>query len=146
MSLERLLNQQKVIKHKTSAEEINNLLELIKRDLKDARVKGLSSDRKFITAYNAALQSAVIILYCKGYKTKGVGHHFTVFQAMKEIMGPDYHELADYFDSCRIKRNKADYDYAGIASESEAQELIKEAEKILQEVLIWLKNNFPHFH
>ncbi len=144
MSLKRLLNQQKITRHKTSAKEINDLLELIRRDLKDAKVKGLSLDRKFITGYNAVLQSAIILLYCKGYKAKGVGHHFTVFQAMKEIMGPKYYELADYFDSCRVKRNRADYDYAGIASESEVKELIEEAEDFLQEVISWLEKNYPN--
>jgi len=121
------------------------LLELVKRDLKDAKIEGLSADRKFATAYNSALQLATIILYCKGYKSKGTGHHFTVFQAMKEIMGTSYYKLADYFDSCRAKRNITDYDYAGMISESEAKELINEVEGFLQGILNWLAEKFPSF-
>ncbi len=64
---------------------------------------------------------------------------------MKEIMGPEFYQLADYFDSCRVKRNIADYDYAGIASESEVKELIKEAESFAREILKWLKKNYPNF-
>ncbi|HUW22633.1 MAG TPA: hypothetical protein VMW39_01180 [bacterium] len=143
MHLKQLLNQGKLRRHKTSKKEIGNLLELVKRDIKDAKVKGLSADRKFVTAYNAVLQLATILLYCKGYKPEGAGHHFTVFQAMKEIMGKDYYDLADYFDSCRAKRNITDYDYAGGISGLEAVELIKEAEGFLEIILNWLKKNYP---
>jgi len=143
MNLEQLLNQGRLRRHKTSKEEISNLLRVIKRDIKDAKVEGLSSDRKFATAYNAVLQLATILLHCRGYKAKGEGHHFTVFQVTREIMGKGYYELVDYFDSCRAKRNITDYNYAGEISESEAEELVIEAEKFLKVVLNWLKSNYP---
>lgn len=143
MSLKRLLSQGKLAHHKTSKKEIINLVHLIKRDIKDAKVRGLSYDRKFATVYNAILQSATILLYCNGYKTKGADSHFTVFQAIKDILGKDYFELVNYFDSCRSKRNITDYDYSGGISEKEALELIGEAEKFLKLVLDYLKNNFP---
>ena len=143
LNLRQLLNQDKLRRHKTSREEISNLLRLIKRDIKDAKVKVLSCDRKFATAYNAVLQLATILLYCKGYKPKGVGHHFTAFQAMKEIMGKNYYDLANYFDSCRVKRNLTDYMYAGEISEKEAEELTKEAEKFLKIILRWLDKRYP---
>jgi hypothetical protein len=40
---------------------------------------------------------------------------------MKESMGADYVDLADYFDACRVKRNVIDYDRAGGISEMEAR-------------------------
>lgn len=67
-----------------------------------------------------------------------------MFQAMKIIMGMDYYKLADYFDSCRTKRNITDYDYAGGISDSEAQELIKEAGRFLEVTLNWLQKNHPN--
>ena len=145
MSLERLLEQDKLKAHRTSKKEVNNVLRVIKRDLRDAKIKGLSVDRKFATAYNAALQGATILLYCRGYKPRGVGHHFIVFQAMKDIMGKDYYDLADYFDACRAKRNLTDYDYAGAISIAEAQELVKEAENFLDVVLDWVKQYYPKY-
>jgi len=60
---------------------------------------------------------------------------------MKIIMGNDYKELVDYFDSCRSKRNITDYDYAGTISNSEVEELISEAESFLESTLDWLKKN-----
>jgi len=145
MNLEDLLNKGKLRQHKTSKEEIKNLLALVRRDIKDAKVEDLSSDRKFACAYNAVLQLATLMLYCKGYKPEGVGHHFTVFQAMKIIMGIDYYILADYFDSCRSKRNITDYDYSGGISDSEADELIKEAEIFLEITFNWLKKDFQNY-
>ncbi len=142
MNLRQLLNQGRLKHHRTSKQEIGNLLKLIKRDIEDARVKGLSPDRKFATAYNAVLQSSAILVYCKGYKPQGIGHHFILFESMKEIMGKNYYELADYFDSCRAKRNITDYTCSGEISEAEAEELIKEAEEFLKVVLQWLKTNY----
>jgi len=141
MNLRDLLNQGRLRQHKTSKKEIENLLALVRRDIKDAKVEGLSSDRRFVCAYNAVLQLATIFLYCKGYKPEGAGHHFTVFQAMKIIMGNNYYTLADYFDSCRSKRNITDYDYTGAISDSEVKELIEEAERFLEITINWLKKN-----
>ncbi|OIO72526.1 MAG: hypothetical protein AUJ85_10155 [Elusimicrobia bacterium CG1_02_37_114] len=144
MSLKRLLNQGKLRNHKTSKEEIINLLKITERDISDAKVEGISSDRKFAIAYNAILQLATIPLYCKGYETQGIGHHFTVFQAMKEIMGRDHYDLADYFDSCRAKRNITDYMHTGEISDKEAKELIKEAERFFKIVVNWFEIHYPN--
>jgi hypothetical protein len=143
-SLKRLHSEGRLVRHKTSKKEIENLLQLVRRDIKDAKVKGLSTDRKFATAYNAVLQLGMILLYCAAYRTKGAGSHFTVFQAMKGILGKDYAELADYFDACRSKRNITDYDYAGAISKKESKELINEAIEFQKFVLKYLKDNFPH--
>ncbi len=143
MNLKQLLNQGRLKYHKTSKEEIRSLIKLVRRDIKDAKVAGLSADRKFATAYNAVLQLATVLLYCRGYKPKGTGHHFTVFESMREIMGKDYYELADYFDSCRAKRNVTDYMCSGEISETEADELVKEAEKFLKVILSWINDHYP---
>ncbi len=146
MNLENLLSRGRLRLHKTSKKEISNLLQLVKRDIQDAKVKGLSADRKFACAYNAILQLATIVLYCSGYRPEGAGHHFTVFQAMKEIIGSKYYKLADYFDSCRAKRNITDYDYAGGISESEAEELTREAASFLEVIIDWLKAKYPNLY
>jgi len=141
MNLKDLLNQGRLRPHQTSEKEIKNLFSIAKRDIKDAKVEGLSADRRFACAYNAILQLATILLYCRGYRPERTAHHHTVFQAMKIIMGKRYYDLADYFDACRSKRNVTDYDYAGIISDTEAKELIVDAEHFLKIVLDWVKDN-----
>ena len=51
MSWKQLLADNKVHTHRTSKKELDGLRVLIARDLADAAVKGLSSDRQFATAY-----------------------------------------------------------------------------------------------
>ena len=43
--------------HKSSKEEIANLLGIVERDLKDSKAKDVSNDWRFAIAYNAALQA-----------------------------------------------------------------------------------------
>lgn len=67
--------------HQTSKQEIDNLRALITRDLADAAVTGLSADRQFATAYNAALQAATIAIECSGYRVSArSGHHKVTFE------------------------------------------------------------------
>ena len=51
MNLKDLLNQERLRQHKTSKKEIENLIALARRDIKDAKIKGLSPDRRFACAY-----------------------------------------------------------------------------------------------
>lgn len=76
MSWTQLLANKDAQKHTTSKHELDNMRELIARDLADAAVAGLSADRRFATAYNAALQAANMAIACAGYRiTAKIGHH-----------------------------------------------------------------------
>jgi hypothetical protein len=55
MSWTKLLQDGKVHRHKTSGNELAEIRRLVQRDLADAGLPGLSEDRRFATAYNAAL-------------------------------------------------------------------------------------------
>lgn len=143
MSLRDLLNNSKLKEHRTSADEIGDLFNLAKRDFRDAAIKAISPDRRFAIAYNAILQLSTIILYAKGYKTVGSGHHFTTFQALKDILGDEHHQLIDYFDACRSKRNISEYDRLGMVSEKEVDEILNEAKNFKKVAINWLRNNHP---
>jgi uncharacterized protein (UPF0332 family) len=143
MTLKELLNDDKLRPHQTSARELADLLKVSERDLSDAAIAGLSTDRRFAIAYNAILQLATMAVYAKGYKTHGAGHHFTTFEALKGILSSEYDELINYFDSCRGKRNVSDYDRSGSISQKDAEEILKEARAFKQVMLSWLKNNYP---
>lgn len=58
--------------HKPSKEEIQNLLEIVERDLKDASVKGISDHWKFGIAYNAVLKLCTILLHSSGYRPEKI--------------------------------------------------------------------------
>jgi len=59
-----LLANKEAQKHKTSKKELDNMRALIARDLADAGIAGLSADRRFATAFNAALQAANMAIAC----------------------------------------------------------------------------------
>jgi hypothetical protein len=58
MSWEKLLANKLVKSHKIDLVEITQLREIVARDLKDARIRELSIDRRFACLYSAALQLA----------------------------------------------------------------------------------------
>jgi len=143
MSLESLLAEGRLRQHRTSAKEIADLLQVVDRDLADAALPRLSADRRYGTAYNAALALASIVLHAAGYRSVGIGHHWTTIQVLPETMGPQAQARADYLDNCRTRRNVADYDRAGVISDTEAPELLVEAKAFRAEVLEWLRANHP---
>lgn len=145
MTLRDLQQEGRIRTHRTSKKEIQDLFGLINRDIRDASSEEISYDRRFATAYNAALNLATIILYCKGYQSYGKAHHFTIFQAMKIILGTGHEELANYFDACRSKRNTLDYDLVGIVSEKELNELMQEVENFYSFVTNWVKKHHPRY-
>ena len=76
MNWKQLLAQRKLQLHTTSKQELDGLRALIERDLTDAALAGLSADRRFATAYNAALQTAKMVIACAGYRVASTpGHH-----------------------------------------------------------------------
>ena len=127
--------------HKSSPEEIKNLLEIIERDLKDAHAKGISDDWKFGIAYNAALKLCTILLHSSGYRPEKNLAHYRTLQSLPLILGDKHKSNADYLDACRKKRNETEYDFAGNVSEDEVQELLEFCDELKAEVLAWLKKN-----
>lgn len=142
--LNRLLAEGKLRRHRTSPREIADLFNLAQRDIADASVKDVSADRRFATAYEAALNLATITLHCKGYETHGYGHHLNTFEALRETMGQEGETFADYFDVCRTKRGATIYDRAGAISEQEVRELLREVRIFKERVKAWLEKNYPH--
>jgi hypothetical protein len=114
----QLLANDEVQRHKTSKKELDKLRAVVRRDLADASLRGTSADRRFATAYNAALQAAKMAIACAGYRVVGAGHHRISFDVVKLAIGKAADPYSDYFDRCRRKRNVIDYDDAFVASET----------------------------
>ena len=62
--------------HKTSPQEISDLLSVADRDLSDCESPGLSPDWQLSIAYNAALQTATAALAACGYRAGRDAHHY----------------------------------------------------------------------
>jgi hypothetical protein len=144
MSWKRWLAAGDIRAHKTSRQELENLRALITRDLADASVPGLSADRRFATAYSAALQAATIAVACSSYRvTARAGHHAITFQAAQLAIGKAATALVDYFETCRRKRNIIDYLHSSVATDTEADELQQKAIEFHQLVEKWVATHHP---
>jgi len=142
MSLPKWLESGWLVRHQTSAQEITGLLDIVDRDLRDAR-SDISPDWRFGIAYNAALKLCTIMLYAEGYKPEKTLQHYRALQSLSVILGPERKADADYLNACRAKRNTAEYDCVGCTTGSDADELIEFTEELKKDVIQWLKTYHP---
>jgi hypothetical protein len=144
MSLELWKKNGWLREHKTSAQEVAGILDLVERDFADASREEISSDWRYNIAYNAGLQLATVVSYAAGYRTgRGESKHYRVIQALPLVMGPQFSAKRDYLDNCRRKRNVSEYDAAGTISAKEAEDLLQTVREFKVEVIAWLEENHP---
>ena len=147
MGLPALLASKRVARHLTRSNELGGLRKLIARDMADARVPGLSPDRRFATADNGVLQLSKMALACAGYRVSTTlpGHHQTTFEAAGFVLGAAARQLTDYFETCRRKRNVIDYDSAEVTTDSQATELFAKTLQYQRLVEDWIAKKHPKY-
>jgi hypothetical protein len=128
--------------HKPSREEIAGLFAIVERDLANAKVTGLADDWRFNIAYNAALQAATAALSAAGYRAAREQHHYRTIQSLALTIGWPVPKV-DRFDRFRKKRNILGYESAGVVSEREACEMHELAAGLREDVLAWLRREYP---
>ncbi len=129
-------------KHKTSRNEIRDLLQVVERDLADSAVENVSADWRMNIAYNAGLQAATAALAAAGYRATRDSHHYRVIQSLKETMGIDDAVIAA-FEAFRKKRNITGYERAGIISDADAAAMRSLALMLRDDVAAWLRRYHP---
>jgi hypothetical protein len=129
-----------LVAHKSSKQEIANLLGIVARDLKDSQAKDVSDDWRFAIAYNAALQAATAALAAAGYRASRDSHHHQVIQSLELTLGKDA-KFIRAFDAFRKKRNVSSYDIGGGISHREVEEMIGIAQSLQQNVEQWIRTN-----
>ncbi len=142
MGLQQWLEHGWLRAHKTSRVEIENLLQIVNRDMEDAE-SDISTDWRFGIAYNAALKLCTILLYAEGFRPERTLQHYRTIQALSVILGKEREKDVKYLDTCRNKRNIVEYDYVGGVTERDANELIEFAGELKKDVMKWLKEKHP---
>ncbi len=140
MSLKQWADNRWLRSHKTSKQEITSLLEIVERDLNDAK-GNISADWQFGIAYNAALKLCTILLYAEGYRPEKNLAHYRTLEALPLILGKDLQADADYLQTCRTKRNEVEYDSVGGVTKEDAKELIAFVIDLREKVRAWIKQN-----
>ena len=143
MSLQNLLKIGQLKAHPPDGAEVQRLLAAAARNLADARVTMISPETRFDAAYKAVMQAALAVLMAHGYRpdTNRPGHHATVVQGLPLTIGLAPARMA-VLDTLRRRRNLSDYTGEDI-DDSSAEHCIAEAERLLQDVTVWLKTHRP---
>jgi len=143
MSLSDWLSNDWVVQHRSSAQEIAQLLSVADRALGDAQVPGLSPDGQPICPFDAALSCATAALAACGYRVRqGPRHHQPTVQSLELTTGASP-ELLRRMDGLRRRRITVTYERAGTAIAGEACEFLKLAKQLRQHVERWLRTNHP---
>lgn len=134
-------------KHRTSKQEIQELLSVVERELiySEAMAGGVEQgeEGEFNHAYEAARTLAKIALTACGYTTSRQQlSHYRVVESLKLTIGLDTSKV-QYLQNCRTLRSKSLYDRAGTVSKRDAGELFKFARGLKEIVLNWLKACHP---
>ena len=144
MSLVNLVRTGQLKTHSPNALETRRLLAAAQRNLRDARIAGISDETRFDLGYKAIMQCAMLGLMASGYRpaTSVPGHHQTMIQCLPltlRVAREDWLVL----DALRKKRNINDYSGDLIDPES-VRECLVRAERLILIVGEWLEINHPH--
>ena len=139
MTIDEMLKKGTLEKRSSSKKELQDLLNIVNRDLKDSVVQGVSFDWQFGIAYNAGLKLAGILVRGSNYRVKGGSHHMNTIAMIPLVLGEEKRDDSDYLDTCRRKRNTVEYDYVGGVTENDAIELQEFVIEFRGVVMNWLK-------
>jgi uncharacterized protein (UPF0332 family) len=81
---------------------------------------------------------------CAGYRLRSTpGHHRLTFDAARLALGSSAVRSLDYSETCRRKRNVIDYDHAFVATKTEAEEIVVEAQVFFKLAQNWIAAHHP---
>ena len=144
MSLEQWRRNTWLQEAEATLPEIQQLFQVVDREISDAGIHGLSAEGRFQHAYNAALQLCMIALRASGYRVpKGEGHHKRAIESLQLTLGGSWSHEAEHIERCSRLRGHAMYERSGVVSRQDAEDLLETAKKLRGDVLQWLKANHP---
>lgn len=124
-------------------ETIKRLLDGASRHIADAKVRAVSAETRFGSAYTAVRMLADVGLHVHGYRTltSKPGHHQTAIQTLPTTFGIDAQTVVR-LDRLRKQRNLTEYT-GDIIPESAVNECLSQAESLYAAACNWLKVNRP---
>jgi hypothetical protein len=96
MSWAKLLASNRVTQQPSAKAELDSLRSIVARCFSDVTAKGLSTDARFIMAYDAARTLSVMIVRAAGYRPRSVGGHYNTFLALEAADPPAFAALSAY--------------------------------------------------
>jgi len=122
--------------------EIQNLVAAAKKQLRDAKVAGLSLETKLVLAYQVIVVCARTALRANGYRvTLALGEHALTLETLAFTVRSSK-KLIAYFQALRKKRHDDLYKGTLHVSATESTEAVARAEQLQRETVAYLKKNF----
>jgi hypothetical protein len=127
-----------------TAKEIAQRIHLARLAEIESRVPELSPGRRFQILYESAYRWSELVLRSEGWRTKGEGHHETLFSTLPHFLGVDAEKIARFLDRCRRRRNLVTYgsEYPTV-TDSQVEELAKAVKELELLILKWLREKHP---
>ena len=124
-------------------ETVRRLLVGAARHIADAKVKAVSAETRFASAYTAIRMIADVGLHVNGYRTmtSKPGHHQTAIQTLPKSLDVESQTVIR-LDKLRKQRNLTEYT-GDIIPESAVAECLVQAESLHTIAVAWLKNHKP---
>jgi hypothetical protein len=124
-----------------SRETAQRLIAAVARQITDAKIKAVSSETRFCSAYTAIRMLADLGLHAHGYRalTSRPGHHYTAIQTLPLTFGVDARTVVR-LDYLRKQRNVTEYS-GDLVSDADVAECVMQAEAPYVLALRWLRKN-----
>jgi hypothetical protein len=124
-----------------SRETAQRLIAAVARQITDAKIKAVSTETRFCSAYTAIRMLADLGLHAHGYRalTSRPGHHYTALQTLPLTFAVDARTVAR-LDYLRKQRNVTEYS-GDLVSDADVAECVMQAEALSVLALRWLRKN-----
>lgn len=129
-ALDNLARAGQLKREAADAFEVRRMLALAEKRLGDARLKGLSPEGRFLSAYNAAHAASLAALRWHGFRSE---NRYLVFQCLEHTVGWPAARWR-VLDAAHRKRNLAEYEGHAEVEESGIAELARLAAELLADV------------
>ena len=116
---------------------------VIRRDLADASLRGASADRRFATAYNAALQAVKMALHVLAIASSALDTTKILLTCLSSRLENLRIRTAITSTDAGERRNVIDHDDAFVATETEAKEILTKTKDFVGVVEQWIAKNHP---
>lgn len=142
--IERLLKEGKLRKQKAGIVQVEALLKQSILDLQEAqKTLPIAERATYVMAYMAMLKAGRALLLSKGYVPDDGAQHRTVVEITSAILGKNYREITDQFETMRRKRNEMTYEAGILVSKKESHKAFKDGIQLLKQILIEVKKENP---
>ncbi len=142
--LKKLEAEGKIRKQKAGFVQIEALLREAILDLEEAeKIVHLAERATYLLAYNAMLKAGRALMLLQGYVPDNGAQHKTVVEMTSAILGGEFKDLTEQFETMRRKRNEMTYEAGTLLSKSEAKKAFSDAIAVVRKTLSDLKSRNP---